>query len=125
MATVIDFTTDYQTCNEHDTFHLCPKFTKIFSILGKKWNGLIIDVLLENGHQRFKDIANYIPECSDRVLVERLKELEREGLIQRQTFPNSSLIQYRLTERGNDLRAAIEAVHGWADKWLDIKECKD
>lgn len=121
-AATIGFTNKQSKAND-DEFHLCPKFTKIFSILGKKWNGLIIGVLLENGPQRFKDFTKYIPACSDRVLVERLKELEHEGLVQRQTFSNSSLIQYRLTERGDDLRTAIEAVHCWADKWLDDEDC--
>lgn len=44
----------------------------------KKWNGLIIEVLLNEGPQRFKEIAQKVEKCSDRVLVERLKELERK-----------------------------------------------
>ena len=43
-------------------YALCPKFEKAFSILGKKWNGLIIDVLLEDGKQRFVDLAKKIPK---------------------------------------------------------------
>ena len=66
-------------------FSLCPKFEKGFQILGKKWNGLIIDVLLEGGPQRFVDIAAMIPDVSDRVLTERLKELEAEGIVGRVT----------------------------------------
>ena len=57
---------------------LCPKFTQTFMMLGKKWNGLIIEVLLEQPTLRFKDIAGAITKCSDRVLCERLKELEDE-----------------------------------------------
>ncbi|MGH2245745.1 winged helix-turn-helix transcriptional regulator, partial [Enterococcus faecalis] len=60
---------------------LCPKFEKSFSILGKNWNGLIIDVLLERGPQRFDELKVKIPMLSDRVLVDRLKELEAEGII--------------------------------------------
>ena len=60
---------------------ICPKFEHTFAILGKKWMGLIIEVLLE-GPQRFKDIAATIPNVSDRVLVERLKELEQDLLVQ-------------------------------------------
>lgn len=58
-------------------FVLCPKFEK-HSLFRKKWNGLIIDVLLENGPQRFVELAAKIPMVSDRVLVERLKELEKK-----------------------------------------------
>ena len=59
---------------------ICPKFEQTFSILGKKWTGLIIDVLLD-GPRRFKDISSAISGVSDRVLVERLKELERISMI--------------------------------------------
>ena len=61
---------------------ICPKFSKTFGILGRKWNGLIIDVLLEDGPQRFKNLASKISKCSDRILVERLRELENEEIIE-------------------------------------------
>ncbi len=62
-------------------YALCPKFEKSFFYFRQKWNGLIIDVLLEDGKQRFVELANKIPQVSDRVLVERLKELEREEIV--------------------------------------------
>lgn len=71
-----------ETC-ENQQFILCPKFEKTFEILGKKWNGLIIDVLIAEGPQRFVEIANKIPDVSDRVLVERLKELEEKEILER------------------------------------------
>lgn len=98
-------------------FELCPKFEWTFSILGKKWNGLIIDVLLNLGPQRFKDIAGKVTKCSDRVLVERLKELETEGIVMRRTYSNSSLIEYALTEKGQDLADVMCSVHSWSEKW--------
>jgi len=99
-------------------FELCPKFEKTFSILGKKWNGLIIDVLLEDGPQRFKNLARRVPKCSDRVLVVRLKELEENGIVSRMTHADSALIEYRLTAKGTDLRQVMETVHHWSDKWF-------
>ncbi|MTV81038.1 winged helix-turn-helix transcriptional regulator [Secundilactobacillus folii] len=98
-------------------FELCSKFEWTFSILGKKWNGLIIDVLLNLGPQRFKDIASKVTKCSDRVLVERLKELESDGLVMRKTYRNSSLIEYALTEKGQDLAGVMHSIHSWAEKW--------
>jgi Predicted transcriptional regulators len=100
-------------------FELCPKFEWTFSILGKKWNGLIIDVLLNLGPQRFKDIANKVSKCSDRVLVERLKELESDGIVMRKTYRNSALIEYALTEKGQDLVDVMRSIHGWSEKWCD------
>ncbi|WP_143462071.1 winged helix-turn-helix transcriptional regulator [Levilactobacillus enshiensis] len=104
--------------DEHTVdFELCPRFEQTFSFLGKKWNGLIIDVLLQEGPQRFRDLARKIPRCSDRVLVERLKELELNGIILRQTFPDNALIEYELTQKGQEFKDIMTAVHAWSDKW--------
>ncbi|WP_220729648.1 winged helix-turn-helix transcriptional regulator [Apilactobacillus zhangqiuensis] len=103
-------------------FRLCPKFEQTFQMLGKKWNGLIIETLLVNGPQRFKCIANVVSKCSDRVLVERLKELEEDGVITRKTFCDSSLIQYELTEKGEALEPIMKQIHDWSDQWCDIND---
>lgn len=100
-----------------NNFVLCPKFEKAFSILGKKWNGLILDVLVECGPQRFVEIAKKIPEVSDRVLVERLRELEREGCVEK------SENHYALTEKGIDLEKSLATVKAWSDKWITEEEC--
>ncbi|AGY81191.1 winged helix-turn-helix transcriptional regulator [Carnobacterium inhibens] len=101
---------------------ICPKFEHTFAILGKKWMGLIIDVLLE-GPQRFKDIAATIPNVSDRVLVERLKELEQEGLVARTVDPDATMrVAYSLTEKGHGLKEVMADVQKWADKWVCVQE---
>lgn len=105
------------TLKQSDTFCLCPRFEHTFSILGKKWNGLIIEVLLHEGSQRFKDLAASIDRCSDRVLCERLKELEQEGIVNRNTYPGKSRGDYSLTEQGRDLAPVMVAVHDWSNKW--------
>lgn len=101
---------------------LCPKFMKTFEILGRKWNGLIIEVLLTNGPSRFKDLTGAVCSCSDRVLVERLKELEEEGIVQRRTYPDSALIEYALTERGEAMRGLMDEIHQWADVTYAVAE---
>ena len=105
-------------------FQLCPKFEKTFSILGKKWNGLIIEDILANGPQRFKDIAATVDRCSDRVLVERLKELEKEGLVERIAEPNSCRFLYALTKQGKDLKDIMKEIHKWSDKWYTAEDCQ-
>lgn len=55
---------------------------------------------------------------SDRVLCERLKELEDEQIVIRNTYEGSSRVDYSLTERGQELRPVMEAVHAWSDKWI-------
>lgn len=100
-------------------FTLCPKFEKCFQILGKKWNGLIIDVLLEGGPQRFVDLAAKIPEVSDRVLTERLKELEAQGIIERAVAcAGQKRMDYCLTEKGLSLEKVMKEVHQWGDAWM-------
>lgn len=105
-------------------FSLCPRFEKGFQILGKKWNGLIIDVLLESGPQRFVDIAAMIPEVSDRVLTERLKELEVEGIVGRVIGCGSQKrMDYCLTEKGAALERVMSEIHHWGDTWITDEEC--
>ena len=108
---------DQATMERSDTFCLCPRFSHTFSILGKKWNGLIIEVLLHEESQRFKDLASSIDRCSDRVLCERLKELEQEGIVSRNTYPGESRVDYSLTEQGKDLAPVMAAGHNWSDQW--------
>lgn len=106
-----------------DSYEQCPFFEKTFSILGRKWNGLIIDVLLTEGPQRFKDLASKVQRCSDRVLVERLKELEEAGLVQKVSLEDSCRSCYCLTDSGEDLRDIMRKLHRWSVKWYDLKDC--
>lgn len=98
---------------------LCSRFEEAFFILGKKWNGVIIEALLIGDSLRFGEIANKIDGCSDRILTARLKELRDCDIVSRKTFDESSLIKYELTEKGRDLQPIMKSVHVWADKWCD------
>ncbi|GEK28335.1 winged helix-turn-helix transcriptional regulator [Furfurilactobacillus siliginis] len=104
-------------------FKLCPKFENTFTILGKKWNGLIIETLLSQGAVRFKDLATAIDKCSDRMLVERLKELEEADIVSRTTHADSALIEYQLTDKGRDMQDMMDTIHAWSDKWTALEEC--
>lgn len=97
----------------------CTQVEHVFSILDKKWMGLIVEVLLE-GPQRYKDIAAKIPTISDRILVERLKELADNDILVRDVYPDSQVrVEYSLTEKGYSLKNVMSEVHIWADKWMD------
>ncbi len=112
------------TVAEKKEYHMCPKFEKTFSILGKKWNGLIIDVLLSDEPKRFKDIASKVNKCSDRVMVERLKELEKEGIVEKTTREGCCRELYQLTAQGRDLATVMEDAHAWANKWYTLEDCR-
>jgi DNA-binding HxlR family transcriptional regulator len=96
---------------------LCPKFEAAFEILGKRWTGLIIKVLLD-GPKRFKDISESITGMSDRMLSERFKELELAGILIRHVYPETPVrIEYELTEKGRALHIAMSEVQKWAEAW--------
>ncbi len=97
---------------------LCPKFEAAFQLLGKRWTGLIIRVLLQ-GPQRFRDISAVIPAMSDRMLAERFKELEAAGILKRLVYPETPVrIEYELTEKGRALQSVMDEVQHWGDNWL-------
>lgn len=79
---------------------------------------MIIKVLLD-GPKRFSDISGMIPQLSDRVLVERFKELEAEGIIKRNVYPEIPVrIEYQLTNKGIALKSVMDEVQKWAEAWI-------
>jgi len=101
-----------------DYSSMCPRYEAAIDILGKKWTGLIIRVLL-GGPRRFKEIKEQIPDMSDRVLSERMKELEDAQILVRKVYPDTPVrIEYELTERGKNLEPVIQEIQQWAESWL-------
>lgn len=102
-----------------DQLALCPRFESAFQLLGKRWNGLIIRAMLL-GTTRFSDISEMIPQLSDRMLVERLKELQVEGIVERNVYPEIPVrVEYELTKKGRELERVMNQVQTWADVWCD------
>jgi DNA-binding HxlR family transcriptional regulator len=102
-----------------DKLHLCPKFEAAFEFLGKRWNGLIIKVLM-NDPKRFRDISETIPSMSDKMLADRLKQLEEAGIVSRNVYPETPVkIEYALTEKGYALEKAMFEFQSWADHWMN------
>lgn len=98
--------------------HICPKFEKTFAMLGKRWTGLIIRILMDD-NCRFIAIEHAIPGISDRMLAERLKELEQEGIVQRTVFAEIPVrIEYGLTPQGHSLAKALDSIQKWADEHI-------
>jgi DNA-binding HxlR family transcriptional regulator len=96
--------------------------TNAFSILGKKWNGEIIDILLNaNEPLRFKELAGEVKACSQKVLTERLKELEAIGIIERITIENSNRVNYLLTDKGQAMNGFMNSINSWADEYLSVE----
>jgi DNA-binding HxlR family transcriptional regulator len=97
---------------------ICPKFEAAIEILAKKWTGLILRVLMEE-KRRFRDIREQIPQMSERMLAERLKDLEASGLINRQVYPETPVrIEYTLTDKGKALQPVLDSIEKWANEWI-------
>lgn len=99
--------------------NLCPKFEKAMGLLGQRWTGLIIFQLL-NGPQRFCTIESSMP-ISARVLSERLKDLEQEGIVKRKVYPETPVrIEYSLTDKGKALQPLMGEIQKWAEEWQEL-----
>ncbi len=73
------------------------------------------------GHTRFTDIAQTVPGLSDRLLSERLKELEAEEIVVRTVHPDTPVrVEYRLTARGEALTPVVSALAEWSERWLPL-----
>jgi len=100
-----------------EKYNMCPKFEYAFELLGKRWTGLIIRTLL-SGLKRFSDISEAIPNMSARMLTERFKELEKEGILIRTVYPETPVrIEYELTDKGIQLEVVMDEIQQWAEKW--------
>jgi len=95
----------------------CPAFHQAVELIGRRWTGAILRSML-SGSTRFSDIIATVPGLSDRLLSERLKELEVEGIVQRQVIPETPVrVEYHLTAKGEALMDVIQAVSTWAERW--------
>jgi DNA-binding HxlR family transcriptional regulator len=106
---------------EQCTAHLsafCPSYHHAIELIGRRWTGAILRAML-SGEARFSDIASVVPGLSDRLLSERLKELEAEGIVRRTVVASTPVrVDYALTEKGQALSEVIAAVSTWAEEWL-------
>jgi len=97
---------------------VCPRFHRAVELVGKRWTGAIIRTLMDKP-RRFSEILEAVPGLHDRLLSDRLKELEGEGLVARRVYPETPVrIEYRLTDKGRDLEQVVVEVQRWADRWL-------
>ena len=83
---------------------VCPHFHAAIELIGKRWTGAIVSALTE-GPLRFGELAKAVPGLSDRLLSQRLRELEDAGVVQREVEEGTpTRVIYSLTEKGADLR---------------------
>ena len=99
---------------------MCPRYEHAIQLLGKRWTGLLLDTLM-GGPKRFCELTSAVEGLSDRVLSDRLRELEAEGVIERVVYPHIPVrVEYQLTEKGRALRPVVETIHTWAETWIPL-----
>lgn len=93
---------------------LCPSLLAAMGMLGKRWNGLIVQAIGRGAHH-FADIRRAVSGISDAVLARRLVELQEWGLVE---SASDSRGAYTLTERGADLVPVLDSLTSWAERWI-------
>lgn len=114
-----------QASNEALQEGLCPRFHRAVELVGRRWTGAIIRLLLP-GPKRFNELLGGIPGISDRLLTERLRELEATQIIRREVQSGAPIrVLYQLTQRGRELQGALDALARWAERWIESDLSED
>jgi DNA-binding HxlR family transcriptional regulator len=96
----------------------CSAYHRAVELIGKRWTGAIVFVLLD-GPLRFSEVKTLVPDISDRLLSERMKELESEGIVERRVIDDMPVrVEYCLTAKGRALEPAVRQLKAWARSWL-------
>src|SRR3954453_20957792 len=97
----------------------CSLYHHAIELVGKRWTGAILLVLMD-GPLHFSGIRQLVPELSDRLLSERLKELEGEGVVERRVLDGAPVrVEYSLAEKGRALEPALKALKDWAREHVE------
>lgn len=111
-------TPDAGTTERQEISAFCPRFQYTLELIGRRWVGAIIRTLLR-APRRFNEILAAVPGLSDRLLTERLRELENEGIVRRTVHAERPVrVTYELTECGCSLEPVVRSVSDWAEKWV-------
>ncbi len=101
---------------------LCSRFHRASELIGRRWTGAIIYLLLRQPC-RFATLRGAIPDITDRMLSERLQELEQEEIVLRTVLPEAPVrVEYSLTQKGRGLTSAMDAIAAWAEAWIPLEQ---
>lgn len=97
----------------------------IWGVLGRTWALLILKKLAEKDITRFNEIKKAIPQISNTVLSDRLRELEEHGLITKKIYAQVPIrVEYGLTKQARDLGKVLEKLDSWVIRWRKEKPKK-
>lgn len=94
----------------------CARFHETIEFIGKRWTGIIVYHLLDSS-KRYHELLEKIDGISDRLLTERLRELEEHGFLTKSVEkPPSRIVTYELTKKGKELEGIINEIFIWVKK---------
>jgi DNA-binding HxlR family transcriptional regulator len=99
---------------------VCVRFHTAIELLGARWTGAVLRALFTGSH-RFADIKAAVPNLSDTMLSQRLRELEAAGILERQVMATSPVrVEYELTQMGKEVEPVLDAVIAWSHHWIPL-----
>jgi DNA-binding HxlR family transcriptional regulator len=97
--------------------HQCHLFQVSLELIGRRWSSAIL-LAMARGACRFSEIRACVPGLSDRMLAQRLRELETAGLVRRQVTPTMPVqVTYQLSSSGAELMASLQPLVRWGLRW--------
>ena len=114
---------DWQATLESTPFDFCPVRTTL-NVLGGKWKLLILSYLLQDT-RRYGELRRLTPEITEKMLIQELRELEQDGIVQRTVYQQvPPKVEYALTERGQRIGPVLEAMVTWGFDYMQRDDCK-
>src|SRR5476651_460253 len=99
----------------NDSHNNCA-VSKTLRIIGSKWTMLLLHNIFD-GKKRFGELQRALPGISPKTLTQRLRDLERDGIVSKKVFAEIPLhVEYSLTEKGQSLRGVIRSLENWGNK---------
>jgi DNA-binding HxlR family transcriptional regulator len=97
---------------------ICLRFQTAADLVGKRWTALIVQQL-EKKPRRYSELSEALDVVSERMLIQRLKELEGAGVVERRVIDEQPVrVEYRLTDKGRALGRVVGGLQRWAEKWI-------
>ncbi len=100
-------------------------FQVAIDILDGKWKGLILWYLMQ-GPKRNSELRRLIPPITQKMLTQKLRQLEEEGIVIRTVYPVvPPKVDYRLTGQGERLKPVLELLYEWGTDYIEARQAED
>lgn len=103
-----------------DKIKVTSEISYTLKVIGGKWKPLILEYLKDNGTKRYMDILRYLENAPKKTLTEQLRELEDDGIIERNVIPTIPVqVEYTITKYGKSLFPLLDAMCDWGYEHFD------